>query len=172
MIVYVFYVALIVYAVAALRATPAQRTASVVAVAGGESDLARRWMQVRARYKLLRPVFARVGREQNIPASLLAGIAWVESDYVASVVNSASGARGLMQVMPSNLGPYGIASTWTDPYANVTAGAKILRDCGYGRRGIERVLASYGGFVEEDPAPYVRKVLGRASYVALNGDDA
>lgn len=170
MIATVFYIVLAMYAIAAIRATKPARAASVVAFAGGDTQLVRNWATIGPRYTALAEIFARVGREQKIPASLLAGIAWVESDFVATARNTTTQASGLMQVMPSHFSTYGLTGDgWKDPYKNITAGARILRESGYGRRNINRVLANYGGFVTVDPSDYIDKVLSRASFLAING---
>jgi soluble lytic murein transglycosylase-like protein len=167
------YAVLFVYAITMIRATPAQRTASVVAVVGGDADVIAEWEALGSRYVELRDTFARVARETGVSASLLAGIAWVESKFDADAINPKSGAAGLMQVMPMHFNAYGLSGgEWKVPYKNIKAGARILIASGYGKRGMRRTLANYGGFVKNDPSPYIRKVLARASFIGLHGNRA
>lgn len=96
-------------------------------------------------------------------ASLLAGIGWTESDYVATALNAQSGCCGIMQIHPVHFSSLGWSgSGCQDPFNNIAAGFLILRQHGLGRLPIFAVLQGYGGFTTEDPADYIDKVLSRA----------
>lgn len=171
MIAYVFAFAFFIYAALLIRAKPPQRAASIVAVAGGDRRLDVEWRDLRTRYAGLRDVFARVSREEGIPPDLLAGIAWVESSFLTTAVNSETKAAGLMQVMPLHHQSFGLTGDgWKDPYKNIHAGAEILKQHGYGRLPLSRALAGYGGFRRKDPSEYIAKVTSRATFISFLGD--
>lgn len=120
------------------------------------------------RTRRIREPIERVAMEEGLPVPLLLGLSSVESDHKPEAVNPESGAAGLFQVMPFHhddmvrRGVWESRDSWRDPYQNAKAGAIILRQSGYGREGLRRVLASYGGFKTKDPTEYQNKVLARS----------
>ncbi|HEY8446431.1 MAG TPA: transglycosylase SLT domain-containing protein [Thermomicrobiales bacterium] len=77
------------------------------------------------------------------PPGLIAGVMRVESGGNPDIV-SPQGARGLMQIMPAELGALGIPfELWHDPATNIRAGATILAQRSGG--GWEAAAAYYFG---------------------------
>jgi soluble lytic murein transglycosylase-like protein len=88
----------------------------------------------------LRPAFEDAARDSNLPLALLYAVAKVESNLRPDVV-SASGARGLLQLMPTTGAM--LALDIDEPRANVLAGARYLRQM-FGRfRSSDLALAAY-----------------------------
>lgn len=134
----------------------------------GGSSLVRIQSSARARLEMLRPTFDKVADESGIPAALLEGVAWTESNFDRNAVNSTSGAAGLMQVMPQNFAGLGwTGEQWRDPLTNIRGGARILRESGLGRLPIRQALGNYGGFITKDPTVYVNRVLTRATFLLV-----
>jgi peptidoglycan DL-endopeptidase CwlO len=119
------------------------------------------------------PEFAAAGRKHGLPASLLAAVAKVESDYDPRAVSPA-GARGLMQIMPGTAAGLGIDPM--DPSQAIDGAARLLggylRDFG----SLPLALAAYNagpGAVRrygdippyQETQSYVRKV--QAAMAAL-----
>lgn len=71
-----------------------------------------------------RPSFVSASRKEGVPLSLLTAVATVESRFEASA-QSAKGAAGLLQVLPSTA--KGMQLSISNPQANVLAGATYLR---------------------------------------------
>jgi soluble lytic murein transglycosylase-like protein len=67
-----------------------------------------------------------VARENGLSPSLIKAVAWVESGFDPHAV-SPKGAVGLMQLMPETAARYGVRNL-RDPYENLRAGARHLRD--------------------------------------------
>lgn len=117
------------------------------------------------------------GREWAIRPEILLGVAWVESRWDPEARNPESGALGLMQVMPSNARRLGLGDAWRQPLANLRAGARILREHGYGERphvetfrrymGADRDVEDPGG--ADDPVRYRDEVLTVATRLTLLG---
>lgn len=114
-----------------------------------------------------KPIFQKVGEEAGISPAFLAAVSKRESDpnWSADSVNPNSGAKGLMQLMPSNVAALGLEHSWREPEPNIRGGARILLEQGYGRKNLGEVLMGYGGFDEDvrgerdDPAPYIEYIL-------------
>lgn len=68
-------------------------------------------------------------RTYGIPVSELTGIVSIESEGNAAAYNPASGASGLMQILPSNFASLGLYAPF-DGYANIQAGALLLSRMG------------------------------------------
>lgn len=95
---------------------------------------------VAERMSNFRPVFDQVAGESGIMAEVLMAVAIVESRLDPVAENPASGAKGLMQIMPLHYGtrrdlPHGPdvtidSANWTHPLVNVRYGAAILVDYG------------------------------------------
>jgi soluble lytic murein transglycosylase-like protein len=148
--------------------------ADAIAYLGGISvdDLTRMSETAITRYA---PQFQQVGKELNIPPALLAAIAWTESAFIATAKNPSSGATGLMQLMPFNFAPYGIAHNPTDPLGNIRAGARDLLAKGYGKKSLRDALKGYNGFRSEgDPVKlaaftlYYRRITSRWCFITVN----
>jgi len=72
------------------------------------------------------PYIEMVARDAGVDPTLVKAVALVESGFNPKA-RSAKGAQGLMQLMPATAARYGV-SNLRDPYQNLTAGAKHLRD--------------------------------------------
>jgi len=72
------------------------------------------------------PYIEMVSRENGVDPSLVKAVALVESGFNPKA-RSAKGARGLMQLMPTTAARYGVSNIH-DPYQNLNAGARHLRD--------------------------------------------
>jgi len=72
------------------------------------------------------PYIEMVARENGVDPSLVKAVALVESGFNPKA-RSAKGAQGLMQLMPTTAKQYGVSNIH-DPYQNLNAGAKHLRD--------------------------------------------
>ena len=72
------------------------------------------------------PYIEMVARETGVDPTLIKSVALVESGFNAKA-RSPKGAQGLMQLMPGTAKQYGVTNLH-DPYQNLTAGAKHLRD--------------------------------------------
>jgi hypothetical protein len=90
--------------------------------------------------------FYQAAGENNIPAILLASIAMQESTCNPGVIG-ANGEQGLMQITPDKC-PGGYASEGCrDPYYNIGAGARYLRDTLNGVGGnLPQALGQYNGW--------------------------
>ena len=122
----------------------------------------------RRRLRELLPIFRQVGEAEGVPWSLLAGIARVESGFNPDALGPLVGrhrGHGLMQIMlplHEEAGTVPKGWNWRDPAENIRAGARILKNSGFGRTTTYQALARYGGHIKTDPRPYVSRVLGSA----------
>lgn len=106
----------------------------------------------------------------NIPERLIYKVIETES-YFDKNCTSGAGAKGLMQLMPENCKAYGV-TTPSDPYQNIMAGTKILRENinafnGDLKLGLAAYNAGpgnvrkYGGVPPfKETQNYVKKILG------------
>jgi peptidoglycan DL-endopeptidase CwlO len=88
----------------------------------------------------LRAVLSSAAQSQNLPVSLLAAVAKVESGFNPSSVSSA-GAQGLMQLMPDTAAGIG-ANPW-DPQSAANGAAKLLRGYINQYNSVPLALAAY-----------------------------
>jgi peptidoglycan DL-endopeptidase CwlO len=88
----------------------------------------------------LRAVLSSAAQSQNLPVSLLAAVAKVESSFNVSSVSSA-GAQGLMQLMPDTAAGIG-ANPW-DPQSAANGAAKLLRGYINQYNSVPLALAAY-----------------------------
>ena len=72
------------------------------------------------------PYIEMVARDNGVDPTLVKAVALVESGFNARA-QSAKGAQGLMQLMPRTAAQYGVTNLH-DPYQNLTAGTKHLRE--------------------------------------------
>ena len=72
------------------------------------------------------PYIEMVARDNGVDPTLVKAVALVESGFNARA-RSSKGAQGLMQLMPQTAAQYGVTNLH-DPYQNLTAGAKHLRE--------------------------------------------
>ena len=72
------------------------------------------------------PYIEMVARENGVDPTLVKAVALVESGFNPKA-RSSKGAQGLMQLMPATAKQYGVSNIH-DPYQNLNAGAKHLRD--------------------------------------------
>jgi len=108
-------------------------------------------------------------KQTGLDPSLIKGVINTESRGRAKA-ESEAGARGLMQVMPSNLKRLGVTDDF-DPQQNIMAGAKVLAEFMRMAKGdVQKALTFYtGGLKPENYGPRTRaypgKVLGaQAAY--------
>ena len=88
------------------------------------------------------PYIEMVSRENGVDPSLVKAVALVESGFNPKA-RSAKGAQGLMQLMPTTAARYGVSNIH-DPYQNLNAGAKHLRELLDQYRGdVTLALAAY-----------------------------
>ncbi|BEP14262.1 hypothetical protein acdb102_25730 [Acidothermaceae bacterium B102] len=88
----------------------------------------------------LQSVLASAAQSQNLPVSLLAAVAKVESDFNVTSVSSA-GAQGLMQLMPDTAAGIG-ANPW-DATSAANGAAKLLRGYIDKYNSVPLALAAY-----------------------------
>ncbi|HEY3183032.1 MAG TPA: transglycosylase SLT domain-containing protein [Gaiellaceae bacterium] len=88
----------------------------------------------------LRPAFEDAARDSNLPPALLYAVAKIESNLRPDVV-SESGARGVLQLMPTT--GQMLALDIDEPRANVLAGARYLRQMFDRFRSSDMALAAY-----------------------------
>lgn len=118
------------------------------------------------RFLGLKPVIWEKAGRSPFLASLVSGIIWTESDFISDAKNSSSGASGLMQIMEFHFPTYNLQNgNWRNPELNIEAGIAILKAHGLGKEPLSYVLAGYGGFVNNDPSDYIKKVLWRSAYL-------
>lgn len=137
---------------------------------GLSEEMQRLWRHSKPNVRQLRDDVVEVSRRFGVSPALVAGLMVRESagdpTAMGPPLPSGQQARGLMQVLPSNLEGMGIPEDqWHDPRTNLEAGIRVLLDppTPYGRDDIDEVLARYGGFVTADPRSYVREVQGLAT---------
>lgn len=87
------------------------------------------------------PVIEQVAQKYQLDPKLLHAIVRAESAYDPNAV-SPKGAVGLMQLMPETAARYGIHDRY-DPFKNVEAGARYLRDLLAAFRDIRLAVAAY-----------------------------
>jgi soluble lytic murein transglycosylase-like protein len=88
----------------------------------------------------LRPAFEDAARDSNLPPALLYAVAKIESNLRPDVT-SESGARGLLQLMPSTGAM--LALDIDEPRSNVLAGARYLRQMFDRFASSDAALAAY-----------------------------
>jgi soluble lytic murein transglycosylase-like protein len=72
------------------------------------------------------PYIEMVARDNGVDPTLVKAVALVESGFNTRA-RSSKGAQGLMQLMPTTAAQYGVTNLH-DPYQNLSAGAKHLRE--------------------------------------------
>ncbi len=72
------------------------------------------------------PILDEAGKKYGVDPRLLKAIMTQESGGNPQAISRA-GAKGLMQIMPSNFKSTGVTD-WSDPYQNIMAGAQILSE--------------------------------------------
>jgi soluble lytic murein transglycosylase-like protein len=114
----------------------------------------------------------------RVPPALIGAIIVVESGGNPRAT-SASGSIGLMQLKRTTAARYGVSDLY-DPAANITAGARYLRDLlARFRRNVTLALAAYhagpaavvaAGGVPASSTGYVQRVLGAYDALLRAGD--
>lgn len=91
----------------------------------------------------LQALVSRVAKEQKLPENLLYAVMRQESGFNPRAV-SPVGAQGLMQLMPATAASFGLKGNdvW-DPYKNMTAGAKYLKQQIDSFGSVAKGLAAY-----------------------------
>jgi soluble lytic murein transglycosylase-like protein len=120
----------------------------------------------------VRPVVARAAAEQGIPAALALAVAHTESGLRPHCI-SATGAMGLMQLMPATALRFGVIDPF-DPADNAQGAACFLRELSQRYRGDQaRIAAAYNagagrvprsgalGGLPAETQLYVSRVAGR-----------
>jgi peptidoglycan DL-endopeptidase CwlO len=113
----------------------------------------------------MRPAFSAASRDSGLPSSLLYAVAKVESN-LRQDVESAAGARGVLQVMPATA--RSLALNPDEASTNVLAGARYLRQMldRFGTMDLAlaaynagpTAVAKYGGAPSTDVLTYVANV--------------
>jgi len=130
------------------------------------------------RLRPLVPLFDSIAPKWGIDPQVAAAVAWRESGFITSAVNSI-GCVGLMQICPPNFAALGWDANGTeglDAAANINAGCRILSESWRREGSVFRALARYGGFASwlagvqnlpasKQPAPYVSYVTTRAAFL-------
>lgn len=118
--------------------------------------------------------FRKASHETGLPLALLAAVAWEESRMNPQAI-SATGARGLLQVMPVTA--KALASAADNPRANIRAGARYLSQLLDRFDGnLELALAAYnagptvveklGGAPSVETLRYAKNIEARAARLA------
>ncbi|HFQ7450157.1 TPA: lytic transglycosylase domain-containing protein [Acinetobacter baumannii] len=91
----------------------------------------------------IQQIISKVSKEQGVPENILYAVMRQESSYNPRAV-SPVGAQGLMQLMPATAAELGLKGedVW-DPYKNVTAGAKYLKQMYTKFGSLAKGLAAY-----------------------------
>jgi hypothetical protein len=103
------------------------------------------------------------GTELKLDPTLILAVISVESRF-NPVAESVMGAKGLMQVIPryhaEKFGPLGGEKAAFDPAANITVGAKVLKECIRRTGDLAYALQKYvGATSEENENGYSAKVI-------------
>lgn len=118
----------------------------------------------------LEAIFTKASTTYNVPKNLLEAVAKAESNFQTDVT-SASGAQGIMQLMPSTAASLGVTNAY-DPEQAIMGGAKLLSDLLNKYNGDTSLalaaynagsgnVAKYGGIPPfTETQNYVKKVLG------------
>ncbi len=114
------------------------------------------------------PEIVAASQAWGVPPELIAAVIRVESTGEPGVI-SPSGARGLMQMMPDQIGGQGVPqSLWHDPATNIAAGAQGLYTRMLAQGSWEGAVGAYLGFGCDVwgtcTDAYVRAVFGWAAY--------
>lgn len=114
-------------------------------------------------HDLVKTAYA-VGRKYNIDPTLLVAVIAVESSF-NPIAESVAGAKGLMQIIPQfhleKFAEFGGEQAVFEPRANITVGAKIIREYLQASSGdLFTALQTYAGAVADRDAAYTHKVLG------------
>lgn len=107
----------------------------------------------------LLPVFQAAGHAANIPASVLAGIASVESNLGQNIGPSSTGAYGMMQFEPSTA--QGLGVNVHDPRSEIFGAARLLNQYGY-QQNPARAIGAYNGGPGNPQYGYARQVLAES----------
>lgn len=114
------------------------------------------------------PEIMAASAQWGVPPELIAAVMRVESTGEPGVI-SPSGARGLMQMMPDQIGGQGVPEwLWHDPATNIAAGAQGLYTRMLNQGSWEGAVGAYLGFGCDIWGTctdvYVRAVFGWADY--------
>ena len=110
-----------------------------------------------------------VGRERRLDPLLIIAIIGIESRF-NPFAESASGAKGLMQVIPGyhlDKIPQGAGlQPFLDPVTNIQVGVHVLEEAIRWRGGLTAGLQHYGGAPEDPDTGYANKVLAEKERLA------
>jgi len=149
---------------------PAEVSESATAISETLPTRMRRVLDfVSRRYRVapeaLVPVFEAaqaVGRERRLDPLLIIAIIGIESRF-NPFAESASGAKGLMQVIPGyhlDKIPQGAGlQPFLDPVTNIQVGVHVLEEAIRWRGGLTAGLQHYGGAPEDPDTGYANKVI-------------
>lgn len=79
--------------------------------------------KAREKARYYAPLIERAAKKHGLPPTLVARVAWHESNFKPRLVSHA-GARGLMQVMPFH---FKRGQSWKDPATNLDVGCGVLK---------------------------------------------
>lgn len=103
-----------------------------------------------------------VGRDVGVDPLLIIAVISVESRF-NPIAESVMGAKGLMQIMPrfhpEKFEAFGGVKSVFDPEANITAGAKIIKEYTVRTRDVAEALQMYVGTSDETDYSYPNKVM-------------
>jgi hypothetical protein len=104
-----------------------------------------------------------VGRQYNVDPTLLVAVIAIESSF-NPIAESVAGAKGLMQIIPKfhqeKFTEFGGEHAVFDPHANITVGARIIREYLQASSGnLAAALQTYAGALPDRDASYTHKVL-------------
>lgn len=104
-----------------------------------------------------------VGRQYNVDPTLLVAVIAIESSF-NPIAESVAGAKGLMQIIPKfhqeKFSEFGGEHAVFDPHANITVGARIIREYLQASSGnLAAALQTYAGALPDRDASYTHKVL-------------
>lgn len=138
------------------------------------SDIARRFHLATAQaLRITRAAFTSAAKHENVHPTLVLAVAAIESRYQPDAVN-ASGARGLMQVIPEahpELLAHEDAQTLLEIEPNIRAGTAILAKYSrHGRASLYETLSHYLGSAQA--AHYVKKIQGQIRHLSAVAERA
>ncbi|MGH8616696.1 MAG: transglycosylase SLT domain-containing protein [Burkholderiales bacterium] len=103
-----------------------------------------------------------VGREVGVDPLLILAVISVESRF-NPIAESVMGAKGLMQIMPrfhpEKFEAFGGVKSVFEPEANITAGAKIIKEYTVRTRDVAEALQMYVGTSDDSDFSYPNKVM-------------
>lgn len=92
------------------------------------------------------PEILDASEQTDVVPEMIAALMHIESHGNPNIISPA-GARGLMQIMPEEMGRLGVPQeSWHDPATNILAGARALRDRAVWHGSWDGAISAYFGF--------------------------